>query len=49
MTRNEVLCRYRHLYAISTRHHSAALKFLGRFDRRSAVSEIRRHGGGYGA
>src|SRR5713226_1367202 len=30
MTREEVLCRYRHLRAISTRHHSAALKFLGR-------------------
>ena len=28
MTRNEVLCRYRHLRAISTQHHSAALKFL---------------------
>src|SRR6266446_2120317 len=30
MTREEVLCRYRHLRAISTRHHSAALKFLVR-------------------
>jgi len=30
MTREEVLCRYRHLRAISTRHHSAALKFLAR-------------------
>ena len=30
MTRNEVLSRYRHLRAISTQHHSAALKFLAR-------------------
>jgi hypothetical protein len=30
MTRDEVLCRYRHLRTISTRHHSAALKFLAR-------------------
>jgi hypothetical protein len=30
MTREEVLCRYRHLRAISTQHHSAALKFLAR-------------------
>jgi hypothetical protein len=30
MTREEVLCRYRHLRAISTRHHSGALKFLVR-------------------
>jgi hypothetical protein len=31
MTRNEVLDRYRHLRAISTEHHNAALKFLARF------------------
>jgi hypothetical protein len=31
MTRNEVLDRYRHLRAISTQHHNAALKFLARF------------------
>ena len=30
MTHNEVLSRYRHLRAISTQHHSAALKFLAR-------------------
>jgi hypothetical protein len=30
MTRDEVLCRYRHLRAISTQHHSASLKFLAR-------------------
>jgi len=30
MTREEVLCRYRHLREISRRHHSAALKFLVR-------------------
>jgi hypothetical protein len=30
MTREEILERYRHLRAISTRHHSAALEFLSR-------------------
>jgi hypothetical protein len=30
MTCNEVLDRYRQLRAISTQHHSAALKFLAR-------------------
>jgi hypothetical protein len=30
MTPDELLGRYRHLRAISTRHHSAALKFLAR-------------------
>jgi hypothetical protein len=30
MTREEILDRYRRLRAISTRHHSAALKFLSR-------------------
>jgi hypothetical protein len=35
MTRDEILARYRHLRAISTRHHSGALAFLSR----SAVLE----------
>ena len=30
MTRDEILQRYRHLRAISTGHHSGALKFLSR-------------------
>jgi hypothetical protein len=28
MSRDEILARYRHLRAISTRHHTEALKFL---------------------
>lgn len=39
MTRQDVLSRYRHLRAISRRHHSAALKFLAR----SAILEHARH------
>jgi hypothetical protein len=30
MTREEILDRYRHMRAISTRHHSAAMEFLSR-------------------
>jgi hypothetical protein len=30
MTRDQILERYRHLRAISTGHHSGALKFLSR-------------------
>ena len=30
MSREEVLARYRHLRAISTRHHTEALRFLSR-------------------
>jgi hypothetical protein len=39
MTRNDVLCRYRHLRAIGRRHHRAAMKFLAR----PVVTEHARH------